>query len=91
MRNCQYLFTRRLHLASRFSQGAGERDDGTHPISSSGRMITTVFIVLILVLIAVLPTWRHSSKWGFRPSGGIALLLFVLALLYIFQFRNYSQ
>jgi len=91
LRICQYLITHRLHLASHLSQGAGDGDDGTHPISSSGHTITTIFIVLILALIAVLPTWRQSSKWGFRPSGGIALLLFVLALLYIFQFRNYSQ
>jgi len=45
---------------------------------------TILLIVLILVLVGVFPTWPHSKKWGYYPSGllGIvALILLVLVLL----------
>jgi len=38
-------------------------------------------IVLVLVLVGVLPTWGHSSKWGYGPSGGVGLLVVVLLIL----------
>lgn len=39
------------------------------------------FIVLIVVLLAVLPTWPYSSGWGYYPSGGIGLILIILLIL----------
>ena len=46
-------------------------------------MINILIIVLILMLIGVLPTWRHSSKWGYGPSGGLGTILLVLLILYL--------
>lgn len=40
-----------------------------------------LFIVLIVILIAVLPTWPYSRSWGYYPSGGLGLLLIILLLL----------
>ena len=41
-----------------------------------------VLIGVILILIGVLPTWGHSSKWGYYPSAGVGLVfLFVLILI----------
>ena len=43
---------------------------------------TILLIVLILMLVGALPTWPHSASWGYRPVGGLSLLLVVvLALL----------
>jgi hypothetical protein len=42
---------------------------------------TLLLIVLILLLIGVLPTWPHSSKWGYGPSGGLGLVVVVLIIL----------
>ena len=42
---------------------------------------TILLIVLVLLLIGVLPTWRHSSKWGYGPSGGVGLVVVVLLIL----------
>lgn len=42
---------------------------------------TILLIVLILLLIGVLPTWSHSSKWGYGPSGGLGLVVVVLIVL----------
>jgi hypothetical protein len=40
-----------------------------------------LLIVLIIVLIAVLPTWPYSRSWGYYPSGGLGLILIILLLL----------
>lgn len=42
---------------------------------------TILLIVLILLLIGVLPTWSHSSKWGYGPSGGLGLVVVVIIVL----------
>jgi len=28
-----------------------------------------------------LPTWRHSTNWGYGPSGGLGLILIVVLIL----------
>jgi hypothetical protein len=42
---------------------------------------TILLIVLILALIGAIPTWPHSSSWGYGPSGGIGLVLLVVVIL----------
>lgn len=42
-----------------------------------------LFIILILVIIAVLPTWPYSSGWGYYPSGGLGTLLLILIILWL--------
>jgi Protein of unknown function (DUF3309) len=47
-------------------------------------MIGTIIIVLlILFLIGALPTWGHSSSWGYGPSGGLSLVLTVVIILWL--------
>jgi len=42
---------------------------------------TILLIVLILVLIGALPTWPHSSGWGYYPAGGLGLVVLILLIL----------
>jgi hypothetical protein len=42
---------------------------------------TILLIVLILLLIGVFPTWPHSSRWGYGPSGGIGLVVVIVLVL----------
>jgi hypothetical protein len=42
---------------------------------------TILLIILILILIGALPTWPHSSGWGYYPSGGIGLILIIVVVL----------
>jgi hypothetical protein len=44
---------------------------------------TILLIVLVLMLIGVVPTWPHSSNWGYGPSGilGVVLIIVVVLLL----------
>jgi hypothetical protein len=44
-------------------------------------MLTTLLVVLVLMLIGAIPTWRHSRNWGYYPSGGVGLVLMVLVVL----------
>ncbi|MCE3044366.1 DUF3309 family protein [Legionella sp. 16cNR16C] len=38
-------------------------------------------ILLIIILLAVLPTWPYSSGWGYYPSGAVGLILIILIIL----------
>ncbi len=44
---------------------------------------TILLIVLILMLIGVFPTWPHSSKWGYGPSGGLGIVVIILIVLLV--------
>lgn len=40
-----------------------------------------LLVILIVLLIGAVPTWPHSSSWGYAPSGGIGLALLIVIVL----------
>lgn len=38
-------------------------------------------VLLVVVLLAVLPTWPYSSGWGYYPSGIVGLIVVVLLIM----------
>ncbi len=46
-------------------------------------MGTILIVILVLLLIGALPTWKHSRSWGPYPSGGIGLVLLILIILLV--------
>ena len=44
-------------------------------------MGTILLIILILLLVGALPTWPYSSGWGYYPSGGLGLVLFIIIVM----------
>lgn len=44
---------------------------------------TILVIILILLLIAALPSWPYSSSWGYYPSGGLGIVLIVIVVLLV--------
>jgi hypothetical protein len=42
-----------------------------------------ILLVLVILLIAGLPTWPYSRGWGYYPSGGLGVVLLVL-LVFMF-------
>ena len=45
-------------------------------------MISTVLIVLlVLLLLAAVPSWPYSRDWGYYPSGGLGLVLLIVIIL----------
>lgn len=48
-------------------------------------MSTILLILLILLLIGALPTWPHSSSWGYYPSGGLGLVHVIVLILLLLR------
>ena len=42
---------------------------------------TILLILLVLLLVGALPTWSHSSGWGYFPSGGLGVVLLIVVVL----------
>jgi hypothetical protein len=40
-----------------------------------------LIVILGILLVGTLPTWRHSKSWGPYPSGGVGLILLALVVL----------
>jgi hypothetical protein len=47
---------------------------------------TLLLILLVILVLALLPTWPYSRSWGYYPSGGIGLLVLVLVVLLLLGF-----
>ena len=56
----------------------------TRPVNEK-LMRTILLIVLILLLIAALPTWPYSTGWGYYPSGGLGLVLVIILLVVLLR------
>jgi hypothetical protein len=41
-----------------------------------------LIVILVLLLIGALPAWPHSRSWGYRPVGGLGLVLVIVVILY---------
>ena len=42
---------------------------------------TILLVVLVLFLIGALPTWQHSTNWGYGPSGGLGVIVIIVVVL----------
>jgi membrane protein YdbS with pleckstrin-like domain len=50
--------------------------------SERWRLTEMLFLLLLIVLIlAVIPSWPYSRGWGYYPSGGLGLVLLVVVIL----------
>ena len=44
-------------------------------------MVTILIVILVLMLLGALPSWPHSRNWGYFPSGGLGIVLWILVVL----------
>jgi hypothetical protein len=42
---------------------------------------TLLIVILVLALLGALPRWSHSRDWGYYPTGGVGVVLFVIVIL----------
>lgn len=47
--------------------------------------VTVLIILLILMLVGALPTWPHSSSWGYYPSSGIGIVLIIVLAIVLLR------
>ena len=46
-------------------------------------MSLLLLIVLIVVLLAILPSWPYSRSWGYFPSGIVGLIVVIVLVLWL--------
>jgi uncharacterized protein DUF3309 len=44
---------------------------------------TILIVILILALLGALPRWSHSRNWGYYPTGGVGVILFIVIILLV--------
>lgn len=42
-----------------------------------------LIVILVLALVGALPRWSHSREWGYAPTGGLGIILFVVVILLV--------
>jgi hypothetical protein len=52
-------------------------------IKEQSMLGTILIVILVLALFGALPRWSHSRDWGYAPTGGVGLILFVVVILLI--------
>ena len=40
-----------------------------------------LLVILVLALVGVLPRWSHSKEWGYFPTGGVGVVIVIVAVL----------
>lgn len=46
--------------------------------------MTLLLVVLIVLMFLSVPAYPYSRGWGYRPCGGLGVVLFVLLILLLF-------
>ena len=44
---------------------------------------TVLLVILVLALLGVIPSWPHSRRWGYRPSGALGVVLLIVLILFV--------
>ncbi|WOJ89800.1 DUF3309 family protein [Methylocapsa polymorpha] len=42
---------------------------------------TILLIILVLLLLGAIPSWPHSRRWGYAPSGALGVILLVVVIV----------
>jgi hypothetical protein len=45
-----------------------------------------LLIVLVVLVIGVAPSWPHSRRWGYAPSGTLGMILVVVLILALLRY-----
>jgi Protein of unknown function (DUF3309) len=43
--------------------------------------MSLLLVLLLVLLIAAVPTWGYSRSWGYFPSGTIGVILIILIIM----------
>jgi Protein of unknown function (DUF3309) len=48
-------------------------------------MSLLAIVIIVILLLAVLPTWPYSRGWGYYPSGGLGLIVVIILILLLLR------
>lgn len=46
---------------------------------------TLLIVILVILVLAALPSWPYSTGWGYYPSGGLGLIVLILLVLLVMR------
>jgi hypothetical protein len=76
LRRSEYWLEILLHTSTRSSK---------YELGNKQTMRFILLLVLILLLIAALPSWPYSAGWGYYPSGGLGLIVLIVLLIILLR------
>jgi len=44
-----------------------------------------ILVVILILFVALLPSWPYSAGWGYFPSGTLGLILLIVLLLVVLK------
>lgn len=48
-----------------------------------------LLLIVVILVLAVLPTWPYSRGWGYYPSGGLGVILVIVIILYLLGYLRF--
>jgi hypothetical protein len=45
-----------------------------------------LLIVILVLLLGTVPSWRHSRSWGYVPSGTLGAILLIVLILALLRY-----
>jgi hypothetical protein len=48
-----------------------------------------LLLILVILVLAILPSWPYSRGWGYYPSGGLGLILVIVLILYLLGYLHF--
>jgi len=45
-----------------------------------------LIVVLVILVIGVVPSWPHSRRWGYAPSGTLGTILVIVLLFALLRY-----
>ena len=74
-----------MAVPSAVAEGSGAAaDHASGRRSARGGLVFLLLVapsVLVLLLIGVFPSWGYSRSWGYRPVGGLGVILVIVIIL----------
>ncbi len=48
-----------------------------------------LLLILVILVLALLPSWPYSRSWGYYPSGGLGTILVIVLILYLLGYLHF--
>jgi len=48
-----------------------------------------ILLILVILMLAAVPSWPYSRGWGYYPSGGLGAVLVILIILMLAGFIHF--
>lgn len=45
-----------------------------------------LIVVLVILVIGVVPSWPHSRRWGYGPSGTLGTILVIVLIFALLRY-----